>query len=113
MVMLLGHSTGKTTFIKHFLRSSYLGVHIGPEPATDRFIVVMSQDQMKGVFLETLLLCRHTCLIMILHHLELHFFQNLSGQMHKLSVSLSHIALGFIHKLSVSLSLGQKILIST
>jgi hypothetical protein len=87
MVMLLGqYSTGKTTFIKHLLRSSYpgdslshshththsvharacvcvcgggvlskncfvslywfplyfaTGAHIGPEPTTDRFVVVM------------------------------------------------------------------------
>ncbi|KAM3326188.1 hypothetical protein P3S67_001314 [Capsicum chacoense] len=38
MVMLLGqYSTGKTTFIKHLLRTSYPGAHIGPEPTTDRF----------------------------------------------------------------------------
>ncbi|XP_066377080.1 EH domain-containing protein 1-like isoform X1 [Miscanthus floridulus] len=73
MVMLLGqYSTGKTTFIKHLLRTSYpgffylpdvpsivsqvcssnmlsdslcfafAGAHIGPEPTTDRFVVVMS-----------------------------------------------------------------------
>ncbi|KAI6690596.1 hypothetical protein NL676_027424 [Syzygium grande] len=42
MVMLLGqYSTGKTTFIKHLLKSSYPGAHIGPEPTTDRFVVVM------------------------------------------------------------------------
>lgn len=72
MVMLLGqYSTGKTTFIKHLLRTSYpgfniyqmylqffpqvssskmlpdslssafAGAHIGPEPTTDRFVVVM------------------------------------------------------------------------
>lgn len=40
--MLLGqYSTGKTTFIKHLLRTSYPGAHIGPEPTTDRFVVVM------------------------------------------------------------------------
>ncbi|KAI5674760.1 hypothetical protein M9H77_15124 [Catharanthus roseus] len=40
MVMLLGqYSTGKTTFIKHLLQSSYPGAHIGPEPTTDRFVV--------------------------------------------------------------------------
>ncbi|XP_021759024.1 EH domain-containing protein 1-like [Chenopodium quinoa] len=43
MVMLLGqYSTGKTTFIKHLLKSSYPGAHVGPEPTTDRFIVIMS-----------------------------------------------------------------------
>ncbi|XP_052118379.1 EH domain-containing protein 1-like [Arachis duranensis] len=42
MVMLLGqHSTGKTTFINHFLRNDYPGAHVGPEPTTERFIVVM------------------------------------------------------------------------
>ncbi|KAJ1694912.1 hypothetical protein LUZ63_011610 [Rhynchospora breviuscula] len=41
MVMLLGqYSTGKTTFIKHLLGSGYPGAHIGPEPTTDRFVVV-------------------------------------------------------------------------
>ncbi|THG16672.1 hypothetical protein TEA_011388 [Camellia sinensis var. sinensis] len=65
MVMLLGqYSTGKTTFIKHLLKSSYpgmifsvslslasgkinffclssfsTGAHIGPEPTTDRFVM--------------------------------------------------------------------------
>lgn len=43
MVMLLGqYSTGKTTFIKHLLKCEYPGAHIGPEPTTDRFVVVMS-----------------------------------------------------------------------
>ncbi|KAF5728557.1 EH domain-containing protein 1 [Tripterygium wilfordii] len=43
MVMLLGqYSTGKTTFIKHLLKCDYPGAHIGPEPTTDRFVVVMS-----------------------------------------------------------------------
>lgn len=43
MVMLLGqYSTGKTTFIKHLLKNSYPGAHIGPEPTTDRFVVVMN-----------------------------------------------------------------------
>ncbi|CAD7698842.1 unnamed protein product [Ostreobium quekettii] len=42
-VLLLGqYSTGKTTFIKHLLERDYPGCHIGPEPTTDRFVVVMS-----------------------------------------------------------------------
>ncbi|ONK78962.1 uncharacterized protein A4U43_C01F1460 [Asparagus officinalis] len=50
MVMLLGqYSTGKTTFIKHLLRSSYPGAHIGPEPTTDRFIVVMSGPDERSI----------------------------------------------------------------
>lgn len=54
-VMLLGqYSTGKTTFIKHLLRTSYPGAHIGPEPTTDRFVVVMvgaSSPQERAFFL--------------------------------------------------------------
>lgn len=50
MVMLLGqYSTGKTTFIKHLLRASYPGAHIGPEPTTDRFVVVMSGPDERSV----------------------------------------------------------------
>ncbi len=33
--------SGKTTFIKHLLGREYPGIHIGPEPTTDRFVVVM------------------------------------------------------------------------
>lgn len=41
-VLLLGqYSTGKTTFIKFLLGRDYPGCHIGPEPTTDRFVVVM------------------------------------------------------------------------
>ncbi|CAG9460608.1 unnamed protein product [Pedinophyceae sp. YPF-701] len=41
-VLLLGqYSTGKTTFVKHLLGKEYPGCHIGPEPTTDRFVVVM------------------------------------------------------------------------
>ncbi|KAF6256286.1 P-loop containing nucleoside triphosphate hydrolase protein [Scenedesmus sp. NREL 46B-D3] len=40
-VLLLGqYSTGKTTFIKYLLGRDYPGCHIGPEPTTDRFVVV-------------------------------------------------------------------------
>uniref|UniRef100_A0A2N9EN23 EF-hand domain-containing protein n=1 Tax=Fagus sylvatica TaxID=28930 RepID=A0A2N9EN23_FAGSY len=50
MVMLLGqYSTGKTTFIKHLLRSDYPGAHIGPEPTTDRFVVVMSGPDKRSI----------------------------------------------------------------
>jgi len=49
-VMLLGqYSTGKTTFIKHLLRTSYPGAHIGPEPTTDRFVVVMGGADERNV----------------------------------------------------------------
>eukprot|EP00246_Nothoceros_aenigmaticus_P012360 TRINITY_DN3806_c0_g1_i2.p1 TRINITY_DN3806_c0_g1~~TRINITY_DN3806_c0_g1_i2.p1 ORF type:complete len:348 (+),score=68.63 TRINITY_DN3806_c0_g1_i2:592-1635(+) len=50
MVMLLGqYSTGKTTFIKHLLRCGYPGAHIGPEPTTDRFVVVMGGTDERNV----------------------------------------------------------------
>ncbi|TYI03221.1 hypothetical protein ES332_A11G321500v1 [Gossypium tomentosum] len=50
MVMLLGqYSTGKTTFSKHMLKCSYPGVRIGPEPTTDRFVVVMSGTDERSV----------------------------------------------------------------
>ncbi|OAY77081.1 EH domain-containing protein 1 [Ananas comosus] len=50
MVMLLGqYSTGKTTFIKHLLRCGYPGAHIGPEPTTDRFVVVMSGPDERSI----------------------------------------------------------------
>ncbi|GAB2301024.1 EH domain-containing protein 1 [Dionaea muscipula] len=50
MVMLLGqYSTGKTTFIKHLLECEYPGAHIGPEPTTDRFVVVMSGPDERSV----------------------------------------------------------------
>ncbi|KAG4923857.1 hypothetical protein AAZX31_18G086700 [Glycine max] len=50
MVLLLGqYSTGKTTFIKHMLKSSYPGAHIGPEPTTDRFVVVMSGPDERSI----------------------------------------------------------------
>ncbi|KAL3851176.1 hypothetical protein ACJIZ3_013058 [Penstemon smallii] len=50
MVMLLGqYSTGKTTFIKHLLNTSYPGAHIGPEPTTDRFVVVMNGPDERSV----------------------------------------------------------------
>ncbi|XP_057540373.1 EH domain-containing protein 1-like [Amaranthus tricolor] len=50
MVMLLGqYSTGKTTFITHLLKTSYPGAHIGPEPTTDRFVVVMSGPDERSI----------------------------------------------------------------
>ncbi|XP_022714431.1 EH domain-containing protein 2-like isoform X1 [Durio zibethinus] len=50
IVMLLGqYSTGKTTFIKHLLQCDYPGAHIGPEPTTDRFVVVMSGPDERSI----------------------------------------------------------------
>lgn len=41
-VLLLGqYSVGKTTFIKHLVGKEYPGLHIGPEPTTDKFIAVV------------------------------------------------------------------------
>lgn len=41
MVLLLGqYSVGKTTFIKHLIGRDFPGIRIGPEPTTERFIVV-------------------------------------------------------------------------
>lgn len=41
MVLLMGHySTGKTTFVRHLLGEDYQGMHIGPEPTTDKFTVI-------------------------------------------------------------------------
>ncbi|KAL1332830.1 hypothetical protein HN51_061609 [Arachis hypogaea] len=50
MVLLLGqYSTGKTTFIKHMLNTNYPGAHIGPEPTTDRFVVVMAGPDERSI----------------------------------------------------------------
>mmetsp|Transcript_141418 Transcript_141418/g.249857 ORF Transcript_141418/g.249857 Transcript_141418/m.249857 type:complete len:498 (-) Transcript_141418:68-1561(-) len=41
MVLLLGqYSSGKSTFIRHLLGRDYPGLHIGPEPTTDKFVAV-------------------------------------------------------------------------
>lgn len=46
MVLLVGqYSTGKTTFIKYLLEQSFPGIRIGPEPTTDKFIIVMHGEQ--------------------------------------------------------------------
>lgn len=45
MILLVGqYSTGKTTFIRYLLEKDFPGIRIGPEPTTDRFIVVMNRD---------------------------------------------------------------------
>ncbi|KAJ1630368.1 P-loop containing nucleoside triphosphate hydrolase protein [Pavlovales sp. CCMP2436] len=46
MVLLIGpYSVGKTSFIKYLLGRSFPGERIGPEPTTDRFIVVMQGSE--------------------------------------------------------------------
>ena len=42
MILLIGnYSTGKTSFIKFLLEQEFPGMHIGPEPTTDRFQAIM------------------------------------------------------------------------
>ncbi|VWU52279.1 EH domain-containing protein [Hepatocystis sp. ex Piliocolobus tephrosceles] len=46
MILLLGqYSTGKTTFIKHLIEKEYIGMRIGPEPTTDKFVAVMYNEK--------------------------------------------------------------------
>jgi EH domain-containing protein 1 len=46
MIMFIGqYSTGKTTLIRYLLEKDFPGLRIGPEPTTDRFIVVMKDDK--------------------------------------------------------------------
>ena len=48
MVLLIGqYSVGKTSFIRYLLGRDFPNQHIGPEPTTDRFIVVMYGDREK------------------------------------------------------------------
>lgn len=35
------YSTGKTTFIRNLLGKDFLDIHIGPEPTTDRFDILI------------------------------------------------------------------------
>eukprot|EP00545_Synedropsis_sp_CCMP1620_P011279 CAMPEP_0119013954 /NCGR_PEP_ID=MMETSP1176-20130426/9276_1 /TAXON_ID=265551 /ORGANISM="Synedropsis recta cf, Strain CCMP1620" /LENGTH=669 /DNA_ID=CAMNT_0006967085 /DNA_START=73 /DNA_END=2082 /DNA_ORIENTATION=- len=42
MVLLVGpYSTGKTTFIQHLIGGEFPGMHIGPEPTTDKFMALV------------------------------------------------------------------------
>mmetsp|Transcript_8487 Transcript_8487/g.17691 ORF Transcript_8487/g.17691 Transcript_8487/m.17691 type:complete len:617 (+) Transcript_8487:33-1883(+) len=46
MVLLIGqYSTGKTTFISHLLGESFPGMHIGPEPTTDKFTALFHSGE--------------------------------------------------------------------
>ncbi len=41
IVLLIGqYSTGKTTFLNHLLGEDFPGMHIGPEPTTDKFMAL-------------------------------------------------------------------------
>lgn len=45
MVLLMGqYSTGKSTFIRHLIQRDYPGLRIGPEPTTDKFVVVLQGE---------------------------------------------------------------------
>eukprot|EP00850_Spirogloea_muscicola_P019833 SM000200S05823 [mRNA] locus=s200:106788:110308:+ [translate_table: standard] len=62
LVMLLGqYSTGKTTFIKHLLKREYPGANIGPEPTTDRFVVIMEGADERSVPGNTAFLSKFEC----------------------------------------------------
>merc|ERR1711970_1442927 len=44
-VLVIGqYSTGKSSMIKHLLRTEFPGIRVGPEPTTDRFIIVSHGD---------------------------------------------------------------------
>jgi len=44
-VLVIGqYSTGKSSLIKYLLRSDFPGIRVGPEPTTDKFIVVSQGD---------------------------------------------------------------------
>jgi len=47
IVLLLGqYSTGKTTFIKHLIGGyDFPGIHIGPEPTTDKFLALIHASE--------------------------------------------------------------------
>jgi GTPase SAR1 family protein len=45
MVLLIGqYSTGKTSFIRYLLERDYLGIRVGDEPTTDKFLAIMEGD---------------------------------------------------------------------
>ncbi|KAL3796065.1 hypothetical protein ACHAW5_007848 [Stephanodiscus triporus] len=50
MVLLIGqYSTGKTTFLNHLLGEDFPGMHIGPEPTTDKFMALFHDGDRAGV----------------------------------------------------------------
>jgi len=49
MVMLIGqYSTGKTTFLNHLMGEDFPGMHIGPEPTTDKFMALFHEGDDKN-----------------------------------------------------------------
>ncbi|KAL5232903.1 hypothetical protein ACI65C_000313 [Semiaphis heraclei] len=50
MVLFVGqYSTGKTSMIKYLIEKDYPGIRIGPEPTTDKFMVVMGGDNEQSI----------------------------------------------------------------
>lgn len=46
LIMLMGqYSTGKTSLIKYLIEQDYPGIRIGPEPTTDKFIIIMGGEK--------------------------------------------------------------------
>ncbi|XP_050443770.1 EH domain-containing protein 3-like [Adelges cooleyi] len=50
MVLFVGqYSTGKTSMIRYLIEKDYPGIRIGPEPTTDKFMVVMGGDKEQSI----------------------------------------------------------------
>ncbi|XP_050425723.1 EH domain-containing protein 3-like [Adelges cooleyi] len=50
MVLFVGqYSTGKTSMIRYLIEKDYPGIRIGPEPTTDRFMVIMGGDKEQSI----------------------------------------------------------------
>lgn len=50
IVLTIGqYSTGKTSFIRHLVECDYPGQQIGPEPTTDRFVIVAHAEDVKKI----------------------------------------------------------------
>jgi len=50
LILTIGqYSTGKTTFIRHLIESDYPGQQIGPEPTTDRFVIVCHGEEAQKI----------------------------------------------------------------
>ncbi|XP_001945062.1 EH domain-containing protein 3 [Acyrthosiphon pisum] len=50
MVLFVGqYSTGKTSMIRYLIEKDYPGIRIGPEPTTDKFMVIMGGDNEQSI----------------------------------------------------------------
>lgn len=50
MVLFVGqYSTGKTSMIRYLIEKDYPGIRVGPEPTTDKFMVVMGGDNEQSI----------------------------------------------------------------